>query len=60
MSLELWLGNLLAYCFQIAALAGMGAVLPLLLKLRHPRSNSAFVILDPTKRAEAKAYRVLW
>jgi hypothetical protein len=42
MSLELWLGNLLAYCFQIAALAGLGAVLPLLLKLRHPRLLLAY------------------
>jgi TonB family protein len=42
MSLELWLSNLLAYCFQVAVLAGMGAVLPFLLKLRHPRLLLAY------------------
>src|SRR5262245_40113217 len=37
MNLSLWLDNLLAYSFQIAALAAAGTVLPMVLKLRHPR-----------------------
>jgi len=36
MNLGLWLDNLLAYSVQIAALAAVGTVLPVVLKLRHP------------------------
>ena len=36
MNLGLWLDNLLAYSLQVAALAAVGTVLPLVLKLRHP------------------------
>ena len=36
MSLGLWIDNLLAYSLQVTALAAVGTVLPLVLKLRHP------------------------
>ncbi|MGH9426119.1 MAG: hypothetical protein ACRD2L_07440, partial [Terriglobia bacterium] len=36
MNFGLWLDNLLAYSLQVAALAAVGTVLPLVLKLRHP------------------------
>jgi len=36
MNVGLWLDNLLAYSLQVTALAAVGTVLPLVLKLRHP------------------------
>jgi TonB family protein len=36
MNLGLWLDNLLAYSLQVAALAAVGTILPLVLRLRHP------------------------
>jgi hypothetical protein len=36
MNFGLWLDNLLAYSLQVATLAAVGTVLPLVLKLRHP------------------------
>ena len=36
MNLGLWLDNLLAYSVQVAVLAAVGTVLPLVLRLRHP------------------------
>jgi TonB family protein len=36
MNFGLWLDNLLAYSLQVATLAAVGTVLPLVLRLRHP------------------------
>ena len=36
MNLGLWLDNLLAYSLQVTALAAVGTVLPIVLRLRHP------------------------
>ena len=42
MTLELFLNNLLAWSMQLFVLATLGAVLPLLFRLRHPRTHLAY------------------